>query len=66
MPIIIVSNIPTIYQFVSHIQYLSVVSAASIALVCCNVIFPTNALNFDCLHTVYISTKSYNHCYQCS
>ena len=57
MPIIIISNIPTIYQFVLHIQYLSVIPAASIALVHCKAIFATNAFNFDCLHTMYITTK---------
>ena len=57
MPIIIISNIPTIYQFVLHTQYLSVISAASIALVHCKAIFATNAVNFDCLHTMYITTK---------
>ena len=57
MPIIIISKIPAIYQFVLHIQYLSVVSAASIPLAHCKAIFATNAFNFDCLHTVYITTK---------
>ena len=57
MPIIIISNIPMIYQFVLHTQYLSVISATSIGLVCCKAIFATNVFNFDCLHTVYITTK---------
>ena len=57
MPIIIISNIPTIYQFVLHIQYLSVMSAASILFVHCKAIFTTNAFNFDCLHTMYITTN---------
>ena len=54
MPIIIIGNIPMIYQFVLHILYLSVVSAA---LVHCKAIFATNAFNFDCPHTMYITTN---------
>ena len=41
----------------SHIQYLVGKSAASTAFVCCNAIFATEAFNFDCLHTIYITTK---------
>ena len=57
MPIIIISNIAMIYQFVLHIQYLSVVSAASIPLAHCKAIFATNAFSFDCPHTMYITTN---------
>ena len=45
------------YQFGSYIQYLVAESAASIAFVCCNAMFATKAFNFDCLHTIYITTK---------
>ena len=57
MPNIISSKIPMIYQFVLHIQYLSVMSAASTALVHCSAMFATSAFNFDCLHTMYITTN---------
>ena len=57
MPINIISNIPMIYQFVLHIQDLSVISAASIPLAHCKAIFATNAFNFECLHTMYITTN---------
>ena len=56
MPNSIISNKPTIYQFGLHIQYLTVESAVSTALVCCIAIFATNAFNFDCPHTMYIIT----------
>ena len=45
------------YQFGSHIQYLVGNSAAPTAFVHCNAIFATKAFNFDCPHTIYISTK---------
>ena len=57
MPNIIISSIPMMYQFVLHIQYLSVLSDASIPFAHCKAIFATNAFNFDCLHTVYITTN---------
>ena len=57
MPRSIISNKPTIYQFSSHIQYLVVELATSTVFVCCNVIFATKAFNFDCPHTIYITTK---------
>ena len=56
MPDSIISNNPTIYQFGSHIQYLSVVSAVFTAFTHCKAIFATNAFNFDCLQTMYITT----------
>ena len=56
MPNSITNNNPTIYQFGSHIQYLSVESAASTAFVCCKAIFATNAFNFDCPYTMHITT----------
>ena len=56
MPNSIISNKPTIYQFGLHIQYLTVESAASTAFVCCKAIFATKAFNFDCPHTIYITT----------
>ena len=46
-----------IYQFGSHIQYLVGELAASTAFVCCNAIFATKAFNFDCPHTIYITTE---------
>ena len=32
-------------------------SAASITFACCKAIFATNAFNFDCPHTMYITTN---------
>ena len=55
MPNNIISNKPTIYQFGSHIQYLSVVSATSTAFAHSKPMFATNAFNFDCPHTMYIT-----------
>ena len=57
MPNSIISNKPTMYQFGSHIQYLVAESAASTAFVHCDAIFGTKAFNFDCPHTIYITTK---------
>ena len=57
MPRSIISNKPTIYQFGPHMQYLVAVSATSTAFVCYNAIFATKAFNFDCLYTIYITTK---------
>ena len=57
MPNSIISNKPTIYQFGSHIQYLVAGSVASTAFVCCKAKFATKAFNFDCPHTIYITTK---------
>ena len=56
MPNSIISNKPIIYQFGSHIQYLFVESATSTAFICCKAIFATKAFNFDCQHTIYITT----------
>ena len=52
-----ISHKPIIYQFGSHIHYLVGELAASTAFVHCNVIFATKAFNFDCPHTIYITTK---------
>ena len=57
MPNTIISNKPTMYQFGSHIQYLSVESAASTAFSHCKAIFATKTFNFDCPHTMYITTN---------
>ena len=57
MPNSIISNKPTIYQFGSHIQYLVAESAASTAFVHCRAIFATKAFNFDCPHTIHITTR---------
>ena len=57
MPIIIIINIPMIYQFVLHTHYVYVTSAASISLTCCKALFATSAFNFDCPHTMYITTN---------
>ena len=56
MPNIVISKIPMIYQFVLHIQYLSLMSAASTALVHCSAMFATSALIFYCLYTIYVTT----------
>ena len=56
MPNSIISNEPKTYQFGSHIQYLSVMSAASTAFTHCKAIYATNAFNFDCPHTMFITT----------
>ena len=56
MPIII-SNIPMIFQFVLHIHYLSVGSVASNPLAWCKAIIAINDFNFDCPHTMYITTN---------
>ena len=53
----IISNKPTIFQFGSHIQYLVAESVASTAFVCCKAKFTTKAFNFDCPHTIHITTK---------
>ena len=57
MPSSIISNKPTIYQFGSHIQYLVAKSAASTAFACCKAIFATKAFNFNCPHTIHITTR---------
>ena len=57
MPNSIISKKPSIYQFGSYIHYLVAESAASTAFVCCKTKFATKAFDFDCLHTMYITTK---------
>ena len=56
MPEVII-NIPMIYHCVLHVQSMSIMSVASIPLMCCATMFATKAFNFDCPHIMYIITN---------
>ena len=54
MPKVIIINIPMMYHCVLHVQSMSLISAASTALILCIAMFVTKAFNLDCLYIIYI------------
>ena len=51
---VIIINIPMMYHCVLHVQSMSLMSAASTALILCIAMFITKAFNLDCLYIIYI------------
>ena len=54
MPKVIIINIPMMYHCVLHVQSISLMYAASTALIHCIAMFVTKAFNFDCSYRIYI------------
>ena len=54
MPKVIINNIPMINHCVLQVQNISLMSAASTALILCVAMFVTKAFSLDCLYNTYI------------
>ena len=54
MPKVIIINIPMMYHCVLHVQSMSLMSAASTALILYIAMFVTKAFNLDCPYIMYI------------
>ena len=50
----IIINIPVMYHCVLHVQSMSLMPAASTALILCIAMFVTKAFNLDCPYIMYI------------
>ena len=57
MPKVIIINIPMMYHWVLHVQNMSLMPVASIALIHCIAMFVTKAFNFGCPFIIYIITN---------
>ena len=54
MPKVIIINIPMMYHCVLQVQSISLMSAASTAIIFCIAMFVTKAFSLDCPYRIYI------------